>query len=287
VRYQDFLPGQTPLGLAIPRRALTNSTSNAQVNATPAPNPPPPLVEDPTCPVPSSTIKTTDKSEFGLYKRFSSLEERPLDPDASLQPQDFCDFAPSVEEASKPDNLYPFPNRNTFLLGEWRASEGDGKSRDGFARLLEIISSETWDPKDVRGLNWTKINNLLAELTVIDDGEQGWADESAWRMSTVSINVPFNTKCAHPGPHAYEVQFRHRPIVPMLRDKILNQQPSDQFHHVPFEMRWHPGDRKEDVRVYGELYSSPAFLEAFDTLQVSFLIVPLCQFPICFVGFTA
>jgi hypothetical protein len=278
MHFQDFAPGRTPLGYKL--NASNQPTAPQETKPVAASLPPSTrtaLAVEPDEANEQSRlglyrlVKTTAPSEFGLYKRFQSPEEQPYDPDAAIKPKDFCDFTPAMEDASKPENFHPFPNRNAFLLGEWRSSDGDGKSREGFARLLDIISSETWDPKDVQGLNWKKIDSALAGPTVLDDGDESWADESSWKTSTVTINVPFNTKCETPGPHPFQVQFRHRPIIPMIRDKLMNQRPSDQFHFLPFETRWCPGEGKDDVKVYGELYSSPAFLQAFNALQVFLL----------------
>jgi hypothetical protein len=215
------------------------------------------------------TVKTTPTNQYGLYKRYQAPEEHPYEPEASPSSQrNLFDAQPESPESPQQANFDPFPNRNAFLLGEWRASDGNGKGRADFARLLEIISSPDWRPEDVRGVNWVKIDNILAEPICRDDLDAEWIEESAWRTSTVTINVPFNTTCLKPGPHPYEVQFRHRPIIPMIREKLMNLNHQDNFHFLPYELRWLPGAGKADVGVHGELYTSPAFLQAFQDLQV-------------------
>src|ERR1700677_1164040 len=41
------------------------------------------------------------------------------------------------------------------------------------------------------------------------------------------------------------------------------------FHYEPFELIWNPISTTSDVRVHGELYTSPAFLKVHRALQDS------------------
>jgi hypothetical protein len=220
------------------------------------------------------TVRTTPVDLFGLYKRYQAPEEFPYDPDTmpitpAPQPdhpgQDAGGASGSVSHQSP---FYPFPNKNAFLLGEWRAGDGNGKGRAEFSRLTEIITSPDWCSDDVRGINWATIDKTLAQPIRHDDLDDDWVEEASWKTSTVTINVPFNTSCATPGPQPYEVQFRHRPIVPMITEKLLNLKHEDGFHFLPYQLRWHPGEGKADVGVHGELYTSSAFFDAFRNLQV-------------------
>jgi hypothetical protein len=217
-------------------------------------------------------IRTSPVNAFGLYKQYQAPEEHPYDPEVSAPASHT--HHPEQATVGEPDAtssqsaFHPFPNKNAFLLGEWRASDGNGKGRAGFSRLLEIITSPDWCSDDVLGVSWVKIDDALAKPIRRDDLDDEWVDESAWKTSAVTINVPFNTKCATPGPYPYEVQFRHRPIVPMLREKLMNLKHTDGFQFLPYQLRWRPGEGKADVGVHGELYTSPAFLNAFRDLQV-------------------
>jgi hypothetical protein len=214
----------------------------------------------------------TPVSMFGLYKQYQAPEECPYDPEKEAPAHHSNitgqDLGGDSENTSHQSPFYPFPNKNAFLLGEWRAGDGNGKGRADFAKLVEIITSPDWCSDDIRGINWAKIDTFLAIPIRRDDMDDDWVEEAAWRTSTVTINVPFNTRCATPGPHPYEVQFRHRPIVPMIREKLMNLKHEDGFHFLPYQLRWHPGEGKADVGVHGELYTSSAFLDAFRDLQV-------------------
>jgi hypothetical protein len=273
-QFQDFIPGQSKLPSVYAEAYQLSRPSEPSVSiATPLP----PIVS--STPIDNhipdgvlnqySIVKTTRRNEFGLFKRFQAPEENPFDPEASLKPSDYSNIPrEEPDDALGSKAFHPFPNKNAFLLGEWRANDGNGKSRENFASLISIVSSPDWNPSDVHGLNWSKIDDSLASPTIPDDGDEAWLDESAWRTSTINVNIPFVKRCANPGPHPYEVQFRHRLLVPMMKEKLMNLQPEDQFHFVPFQLRWQPNNSNVDSAVYGELYNSPAFLEAFHDLQV-------------------
>lgn len=97
--------------------------------------------------------------------------------------------------------FYPYPNENSFRLGEWYWAGGQ-KSQESFSDLINIVSSPTFRPEDVRGISWDKINAQLTKN--MDDTEDGeWLEEDVgWKKSPISISVPFNRrypeKYAHP-----------------------------------------------------------------------------------------
>ncbi|KAF6756915.1 hypothetical protein DFP72DRAFT_1066293 [Ephemerocybe angulata] len=244
--------------------------------------------------------RETLKNEFHLYKRYWTLEDSPHDPDYYyVLDQDLHDAASertpspgsiyrsslaednpdtSVTEAQvetgaslpgEKDALYPFPNLSSFRLGEWFWDDRLEKSQNSFSKLIDIISDEDFSPQEVRLANWKKINAVLGG-SVDDDGEGGnlWeGDGSSWRTTSVTITIPFNSTSLSPGSAPYSVPgFRFRPLVPVLLEKLRSAGQDQLFHVVPSDLRWQPRPA-EDVRVYGEMYHSPAFLEAYREVQ--------------------
>ncbi|KAH6905405.1 hypothetical protein BKA70DRAFT_1431025 [Coprinopsis sp. MPI-PUGE-AT-0042] len=233
MRYRDFLPGQTTLALDSSLAELSENRTPAMPDVSTAVSALP-SVEIPPQQTIYEAAHITKQNEFGLYKHYQSPELHPYDPEAFLHLGNFCNTPPQHKDPSHPDNYYPFPNRNAFFLGEWRASDDNGKSRAGFAKLLQIIGSPDWNPADICGVDWAKIDNALSSLAT-DNKDDAWVDESAWRTSTVTIGL----------------------------------RPEDHFHFLPHELRWNPGKGKVDVPVYGEMYNSPAFMQVFKDLQES------------------
>jgi hypothetical protein len=217
----------------------------------------------------------TDKNVFGLYKKYWTIEDRPHDPDFYTSPEDMndVDTNASLSEANLEKDLYPFPNLSSFLLGEWYWSDRNEKSRESFRDLIEILTSDIFDQEELRGANWDRINAVLASSEFDDPLQTSfeWAgDGTSWQTTSIQLDVPFNSTSLLPGPHHYEVpDFHYRPLVPIIIDRLRDASRGDQFHIVPTDLRWQRDDGGPDVRVYGELYNSPAFLNAFKEVQVS------------------
>lgn len=174
---------------------------------------------------------------------------------------------------------YPYPNRNSLLLGEWYWNNGHQKSQQDFKDLLGIIGSPEFRPEDVQETNWAKIDKTLAKSNLDEQGteyldEQGteWMDDDGgWRRKSVTISVPFHSRAKSPGVHNFLVgDFYYRPLVSVIREKLSNPTVHPHFHYDPFELLWNPGGQSsEEIRIQSELYSSPAFLDAHRELQES------------------
>lgn len=229
----------------------------------------------------------TPVNPFGLYKifRLHGSKDIPHDPDNSTVPEDHRDQPalpaekPSTKRRSKKltadprSELYPFPNISSYRLGEWYWSDDGGKSRHSFQTLVGILGSEEFDPAEVRDANWAQIDALLARSGYdIDDMDtKEWIDDGiSWKSISVTLNVPFSKSTDNPGNHPFTVEgFHYRPLVPIIREKLESSAGREYFHTLGHELRWNPGPGKEHVRVYGEMYTSPAFLQAYEDLQVS------------------
>lgn len=222
--------------------------------------------------------KETPKNEFGLYKRYWTTEEHPHDPDSYISGKDLQEESTSEEdhievEVDLADALHPFPNINSFLLGEWFWGDRSEKSRESFRELLDIITHEDFNPEDIRTADWNQINSSLASSEFDEHGEShpDWiGDGTSWQSAVVTLEVPFNSTSADPGPHLFQVSdFRYRPLVPIITERLKDIARGEQFHIVPVDLRWGPGQQEEGTRLYGELYNSPAFIDAYKEVQVS------------------
>lgn len=98
-----------------------------------------------------------------------------------------------------------------------------------------------------------------------------WMDTDAgWRSEPISISVPFNSRAKKRGLQSFYVgDFYHRLLISVIRKKLSNPHDIRHFHYEPYELLWKPTGTKPDTWVYGELYTSPAFLEAHCKLQDS------------------
>lgn len=171
-----------------------------------------------------------------------------------------------VSNDRKP-SFYPYPNRSTFLLGDWYWCGGVQKSQQSFQNLVGIIGDPEFRPEDIGSARWDKINAALVDDS-LDNNE--WEDDTAgWKKTPVTINVPFPAKSVNPGPKDYTLDhFYHRSLVSVIREKLSNSTDDQHFHYEPYELRWKPADHSAlDGRVQGELYTSPEFEQVHQTLQ--------------------
>ena len=257
------------------------------------PQPLPPLLDtqsdQPRSPISPSTLTTaasssiashvlkifkTPQNAFGLFRQYYSEKPPSHDPEEHVELQDLSD-CPLDTSSDPPPNenmFHPYPNKNSFLLGDWHWNYGIQKSRESFSDLLSIVGSLDFKPEDVRHTQWAKIDAKLAsnkELDVVaEDGKAEWMDEDArWKRSTIRISVPFHSRAKNPGPKDYVVgELYHRSIVSIIREKLSNPHEDQLFHYEPFELFWRQPHR-DDIRLHGELYTSSAFLEAHREVQ--------------------
>ncbi|KAH6907235.1 hypothetical protein BKA70DRAFT_1428201 [Coprinopsis sp. MPI-PUGE-AT-0042] len=72
----------------------------------------------------------------------------------------------------------------------------------------------------------------------------------------------------NPGIEHKEVgNLQHRRIISVIEEKIRNSKDPSLFHYQPYEVYWVQDSDSPAIRVQGELYNSPAFVEAHQRLQ--------------------
>jgi hypothetical protein len=183
----------------------------------------------------------------------------PSDPDHG-QPGQFQNQSVQSSSIRYKSRFDPFPNLSSFRLGEWWWSNNHEKSQGSFQALLDVVGSDSFNPKDVREANWSTIDRALATSQYeADSVDPNWEDDDgiSWACTNVTISVPFNTASVMPGPKEFTIPgFHYRPLVPLIKRKLESLTASEYFHTFGYELRWHPGAEKEDVRVYGEAYTS-------------------------------
>jgi hypothetical protein len=224
-------------------------------------------------------ILKSPRNVFGLVRQYNADSFPSHDPDAELEPVEHSDVlsdlfnTPNFNSVPNFDLLpqsmtHPYPNENAFLLGEWFWDDSVQKSKSSFSKLISIISRPEFKPEDVRKVPWDTINQELGS----SDADGVWLDEpdAGWTESSVTISVPFHRLTSNPGPQIYTAPpFHHRSIVSILKEKMTNAEDFRHFHLEPYELRWQRESMPDghSTRVHGELYASPAFLEAYEEIQ--------------------
>ena len=237
---------------------------------------PPPLNSEPDLesqlqPPPQGTssqnrekLLNSPQNAFGLFRQYAGAFPS-HDPETEGELTDLSDVL--SDHLAENNSIYlPYPNKNAFLLGEWFWDDCVQKSQQSFKKLIGIVSSPQFRPEDVHDVRWNSINQELVDCSQSEE----WLDEldAGWKETPIAISVPFHRNTDNPGVKQYTLALRHRSIVGILKEKLLDPDDFRHFHLQPFELQWQrdaPGS--SSVRVYGELYTSPTFLEAYKEIQ--------------------
>ena len=217
------------------------------------------------------------RNSFGLFRRYFAKSFPSHDPESETNLSALSNIVYPEQSSDGPSPFYPYPNQSSFRLGDWYWNRGAQKSQQDFKSLVDIVGAEDFEPAEVRGTSWGKINRQLS-LGKWDKEE--WADDDAgWRTSDIKISVPFDRLTETPGAREYAAgNLHYRPLLSIIRDKINNPSANAHFHYKPYEHLWQPTTDHEEVRMQGELYTSPAFIDAHNSLQES-PMEPDCDLP--------
>lgn len=223
-------------------------------------------------------IFRSPRNVFGLFRQYQGECPPIHDPEEHVGLKDLSNM-PHVpgDTADAADSFYPYPNRNSFLLGDWYWNNGAQKSQSSFKELLKIVGSSDFEPSDVQGTKWHQINQKLgSEIWEKGEEDAEWLDvDAGWIKDSVTISVPFHRRTLRPGSQLYHVaDFYHRNLCSVIKETLANPKRDQHFHYEPYELYYDKvGSTSTDVpspvRVYGELYTSPAFVDAHQQLQDS------------------
>jgi hypothetical protein len=259
----------------------------------------PPPISLPTSSVHSFTAHIiqyfrTQHNAFSLFLQYCLDQRPPHNPEETIDLSNLSNLSTGENGPSQPHNnktnFHPFPNKNLFLLKGWYWNDGVQKSQDSFNTLLSIVGHPYFCPEDVQHTKWGDIDAILAkndidlsrkrcgaingseirhEDEIMDDnGDAEWTDDAAgWKKMPISISIPFHHCMKNPGANVGDLY--HRPFVSVTCERLKNPNDNQQFHYEPFELFWKSTNDSADTWVHGELYTSPAFLEAHCALQDS------------------
>ncbi|KAG6914111.1 hypothetical protein DXG01_002372, partial [Tephrocybe rancida] len=246
----------------------------------------------PTGTAPQVQVFESCRNIFGLSRTYFSTRPPSHDPDDHSTLSDLLDGVLDTSETSslvpllKQPSYHPYPNLNSFLLGNWYWNHGCQKSQEDFKALLKIVGSPSFKPQDLQSTPWNAINATLGSNDFDDEDRRGeWEDEDAgWRATKVTLDVPFHQRMKDPGIHAKVIgDLYHRSIISVLKEKLANTVDVTHLHYEPYELNWRPSPEAEKVRVHGELFTSPALVDAHRELQAS-PPEPGCTLPRCIIG---
>ena len=267
-RYRDMLPQAPPLPIAVPDSIPGSSAE---------PSESPSLRGSPLgSALLARTLRffTTLANSFGLSRRYygDRLLNHDLEDATTLHHLTLT--SPATEDRVSDEGqvsqlFHPYPNKSSFLLGDWYWNGGIQKSKESFKKLIKIVGNPNFRPEHVNGTRWDFINAQLqadAEETGPDQPFEG----AGWTKTAITIKVPFHKRTPKPGVYDYHVgDMYHCTLISVIREKLANAQHDELFHYQPYNLFWQRKESPTPINVYGELYTSEAFLKAHRNLQQS------------------
>lgn len=162
----------------------------------------------------------------------------------------------------------PFSTKTAFSLADWYWNSTN-KSFNDFQKLVGILSDPSFSLNDATSVNWRSIFKTLGsnkeDLTEITGD---WIEDDGWKTTPISIKVPFHNRMKNKGTEDYVLgKLRHRNIVSVIKEKILNPSDNAKFHYYPYQAVWKPDGTLPEVELYGEFYYSREFRAAHEKLQ--------------------
>lgn len=224
-------------------------------------------------------IKTTENS-FGLYREYPHIPTH--NPDDTLCLLNLVDHSPPINEtelsasvstpltlnssSSNAASFFPFKNSTIFGMMSWMWTGSSMKSIGEMKKLVDFLKSNDFKKDDLAMFDihaeTTKFDNYL-ERPATDNLQDGW------RESEIIIQVPDGKIHSKDSIPTFKVPgFHHRSLVNVIK-AAYSDPASTSFHYMPFKSFWKDSSTPESVpqRVYDELYSSDAMIEAHMKLQ--------------------
>jgi len=264
-------------------------------------------------------IFKTAANKFGLVRTYHGRPSRvPQSHQADFLADDVplplsSKPVPAPSSVSEPKTvksiIHPYPNISAFLFNRFHW-KGGKKPKKGRRELLqEVLLHDDFNVDDLRDVDFDRLDQ---ELT---SNPGGVTETNGWKVSEVPIYIPIGKKHtkaslreaaarqrrdraaghdeseddAHSedeystGRKYYVPNLHHRSLVDIVTDACSGSASKD-YHWHPFEEHWiPPWDPQKKERVYGEVITSKAFLEADRDLQSS-PPEPGCDLPRCVVA---
>ena len=196
-----------------------------------------------------------------------------------------------------PKIIHPYPNLSSFLFDHNFWTSPGKKSRADRDRTAKLLNHPSFHQEDILGVNFRAIEQKLKGYT----RKAPWEQEKGWRSKPITISIPRGVKqtkavkatdtrtqarvARHgdtisrdentvPGSNVVAGDLHYRPICEVIREVFSTDPSSKRFHYHPYEETWIPNGDPDATpeRVYGELYSSQAWIEEDRKIQFAPLL---------------
>lgn len=149
-----------------------------------------------------------------------------------------------------------------YRLMSWMNSGSHLVSETKVSHLVrDVILADDFDREHLEKFS---VRRSLRELDKDDKGRKVTFPDD-WIETSVTIDIP--TKSKEDGPQPYTIPgFYYHPLVQVIRAAFTDAQ-ARAFHLLPFKRLWKDPLDGHEERMFDELYTSDAWLEAQDDLH--------------------
>ncbi|KAJ7686925.1 hypothetical protein B0H17DRAFT_939873 [Mycena rosella] len=219
-------------------------------------------------------VRDTMQTVLNRFRIFCEYPYRPsYDPDSHVTADDLANFPLEEEhlaelatkhdspDSTQPPPPWPFTNMTKYNSMSWLNTGSNQKSEAETTRLVdEVINAPDFSREDLRGFSAHRENQLFDKASSAD---APW-NRDEWKEVDVDIDIPSGVK--NVPAHAFKIPGLHRrSIVEVIKSAFADVSARD-FHLTPFK-RLVKSASGVITRVYDEVYTSDAWLNAHDLLQ--------------------
>ena len=285
-RFQDHVPtSTTPAHMGRPFLTQKQRLEAARSAVEPEPElQPEPPVEELSNPAPSQI--TTEPNSFGVFRRYPSISSHnPKDADpfsdipsalpglatscSTATESIGSDLMNSTRDESDPLTTSTNPTRD-LLLGWW-STEGSSDGMQSLNSLVNCLSHPLFDVSKLRDFNPASALRQFERTNISSMPGTTLAPGDSWKTGTIKIKVPCTGfKQSEEDAPEFEVGgMLYRDMVEVIVNELKDPDSFEDLHIKPFEEWWRPGETDDPIRVYSEVYTSDAMLQAERSMQES------------------
>lgn len=209
---------------------------------------------------------------FGIWRDYPRRPAR--DPDSALRLKDLVEPLPKIAPPSQPASTkppnsppWPFANATIHRTMQWLNNGNTVKSENQINEFVnKVILSPDFQQDHFTGFDAHRENIRLDNAL----------DQSSFRAqfceSTIDILVPSGA-VGIPSKTFAVPGLLHRKLVAVIADAFSSPL-SHLFHFSPFKLYHKSPITAKEERIFGEIYTSDAFLEEHEEVQIHSLLPP-------------
>ncbi|KAG2051821.1 hypothetical protein BDR06DRAFT_983417 [Suillus hirtellus] len=162
---------------------------------------------------------------------------------------------------------WPWKSMSVWRLMSWLVTGSDWKSMAETKHLVnEVLRAEDFNLKDFENFNPdAQMKHFDASKDHMDI--PGIFQQDGWKETDVKIMVPSKEKNLKGNGCMFLVSgLLYRPLIAVIK-AAFSEQLSKRFHLTPFKHIWKSPVTGREQQLYGELYTSDAWIQAHNELQ--------------------